>query len=178
MLNKLRALITSGDLLEKVNNPKIWDSLIVNKRKPHTYRVFSHDKETRICLHKFDTCNTDEAFPHPHPWPGAFFILSGGYNMKVGKSKDLKSDPEDVASFYMGPLSGYEITSPLTWHSVIPLATTYTVMINGPAWSPEVAHSKVRTTKGKDLGKLSPQELEDHLLAFQSMLIAIREFSK
>ena len=94
--------------------------------------------------------------------------------MKVGKSKDLKSDPEDVASFYMGPLSGYEITSPLTWHSVIPLATTYTVMINGPAWSPEVAHSKVRTTKGKDLGKLSLEELGEHLQIFKRLIYPLK----
>jgi len=43
-----------------------WDSLIINRRKPYTYRLFTQIDQDRICLHKFDTCLSEEAFFHPH----------------------------------------------------------------------------------------------------------------
>jgi len=33
-------------------------------------------------------------------------------------------------------------------------------MINGPAWSQDVAHTQVRTTKGKDLERFDKLDLE------------------
>ena len=67
-----------------------WDSLIVNRRKPYTYRVFTTlPTGLRLCLHKFDPCHTHEAFTHPHPWPGAFIILEGKYKMMSGYSYPL-----------------------------------------------------------------------------------------
>ena len=147
-----------------------WDSLIVNRRKPATYRVFTQENNIRICLHKFDTCNLDESFEHPHPWPGAFCILEGSYEMKIGKSLTRYSPPDEVATFVLNKGSKYSITSPLTWHSVTPLEITYTVMVNGEPFTPEVAHTKVRTTKGKDLDKMPPEELKAHLEKFKELL--------
>jgi len=54
-----------------------WGSLVINRRKPHTYRVFRQFGEYRVCLHRFESCSEEEAFPHPHPWPGAFLLLKG-----------------------------------------------------------------------------------------------------
>ncbi len=49
----------------------VGDSLIVNRRKPITYRVFRYLNDgLRVSLHKFDPCARHEAYPHPHPWPG------------------------------------------------------------------------------------------------------------
>jgi hypothetical protein len=155
-----------------------WDSLIINRRKPFTYRVFTQLEEGfRLCLHKFDPCFTQEAFFHPHPWPGAFVLLQGAYKMKVGYSKDdtgqrqhRLAKPDEVMEMVLNRHSMYEIINPLTWHSVIPLETSYTVMLNGWPFPPEHAHAEVRTTKGKDLDKMPEEELLDHLRTFKKLV--------
>lgn len=177
--------IKSGQMLDRLNealvllpsildNREAWDSLIVNRRKPFTYRVFTTlPNELRLCLHKFDPCHTHEAFSHPHPWPGAFVILQGSYKMNVGYSCMGRKDnhPAEVLSLILKKYSCYEIIDPLTWHSVIPLETTYTVMVNDVPWEPETqAHTSIRTTKGKDLDKMPEDELLQHLELFKHLV--------
>lgn len=170
-LAKLLELLESRTLLDMVNDHSIWDSLIVNKRKPYTYRVFTHlQSGERICLHKFDPCDTHESFIHPHPWPGAFIILEGGYKMELFLSADREARPKYVCQILLQAPSSYEITNPMTWHGVTPLVTTYTVMINGPAWPADETHMSVRTTKGKDLAKMPHVELITHLTKFKDLL--------
>lgn len=147
-----------------------WESLVINRRKPYTYRAFYQNGDYRICLHRFESCDEHEAFYHPHPWPGAFLILSGSYQMKIGYSADRFSKPEPVAEFLMNEGSRYEISNPLSWHTVQPESAVYTIMVNGLPWSPEVAHTEVRTTKGKDLQKMTQEELGDHFDAFKILL--------
>ncbi len=148
-----------------------WDSLIVNRRKPYTYRVFTTlPNGLRLCLHRFDPCHTHEAFPHPHPWPGAFVILKGSYKMMIGYSADRKSKFDEATTLVLAKHSCYEILNPLTWHSVIPLESTYTVMVNGTPWDAEIAHAEVRTTKGKDLDKMPEEDLLIHLANFKILV--------
>lgn len=173
MIDKLLHTVENV-LPDMLDNPDLWDSLIVNRRKPHTYRVFSKmpdDENMRICLHKFDVCDTHEAFSHPHPWPGAFMILQGKYKMQIGYSVNGREDskPADVTTLILSENSCYEITNPLTWHSVIPLEMTYTIMINGLPWDTGYAHKDVRTTKGKDLDKMPQDELISHLDHFKRL---------
>ena len=170
MIDELTKLIHEIGFIKLLGETDKWNSLIINKRKPHTYRIFTQIGENRVCLHKFDTCSSSESFPHPHPWPGAFIILHGAYRMKLGKSKDRATDPEWVSELIMGPGSAYEIVDPLVWHTVTPLKTTYTIMMNGPEWNKDIAHTQVRTTKGKDLEKLPLDELEKQLGAFSFLL--------
>lgn len=172
MLNKLyEALALLPSIL---TNREAWDSLIVNRRKPYTYRVFTTlPNGLRLCLHKFDPCHTHEAFAHPHPWPGAFVILQGKYKMNIGYSCGGRQDsaPAEVTTLILNRHSAYEIINPLTWHSVIPLEPTYTVMVNDSPWDTEtVAHKDVRTTKGKDLDKMPEPELLEHLSIFQRLV--------
>lgn len=145
-----------------------WDSLVINRRKPHTYRAFTMDGDYRICLHRFEPCSEEEAFKHPHPWPGAFIVMAGAYRHWIGMSKDLESQPEKVMDSVMRLGSMYEIVNKTTWHSVQPLDTSYTIMINGPAW--DVQHKETRTTKGKDLEKMDRDDLKSHLINFQAFL--------
>jgi hypothetical protein len=149
-----------------------WDSLVINRRKPHTYRVFTMDGENRICLHRFEPCEESDAFKHPHPWPAAFIVMAGSYRHWLGRSKDLESQPDEVMDSVMRPGSIYEITENQTWHGVIPLETAYTIMLNGPIW--EVQHKETRTTKGKDLEKMEREALRVHLVNFQSFLNFMR----
>lgn len=170
MLDKLLNLITDGKIKTLLYDRGNWASLIVNKRKPYTYRVFTRFDDFRICLHKFDVCDTHESFFHPHPWPGAFVILEGKYKMKVGRSSDRTRPPKDVMTVILGKKSSYEIVEPLTWHSVIPLETSYSIMLNGLPWHKDIAHEKVVTTKGKDLDKMPETELFAHLQKFDDLI--------
>lgn len=155
-------------LLETANN---WDSLVINKRKPYTYRVFTQINNMRLCLHKFDVCNQEESFMHPHPWQGAFSILKGSYRMVLGITKDRNSTLiQKVSEQILSAGSTYEILDPMVWHSVTPIETCYTIMLNGEPFSPEVAHSQVRTTRGKDLDKLSNKDLITHLSIFKDLI--------
>lgn len=153
-----------------LQDSKNWDSLIVNRRKPFTYRVFTTIGDHRVCLHKFDPCRTHEAFIHPHPWEGAFHLLQGRYRMKIGEAPDRFQKPTAWTEFILSAGSFYEITSPLTFHNVVPLEPCYTIMLNGKPFPPEIAHSDVVTTKGKDLDKMPPDELEQHLAHFRELL--------
>jgi hypothetical protein len=148
----------------------IWDSLIVNRRKPFTYRVFTGVGDLRICLHKFDPCHDHEAFIHPHPWEGAFILLQGRYRMKLGTAPDREHEPTIWEEVILTPGSMYQITNPLTFHNVIPLETCYTIMLNGAPFPPEIAHTMTKTTKGKDLDRMPPDELKAHLAHFRALL--------
>jgi hypothetical protein len=175
MLEQLK--MTMSYLSPLLNQPERWDSLIVNRRKPHTYRVFTYFRqknplvpEFRVCLHKFESCHDHEAFLHPHPWPGAFLILSGRYKMNIGLAPNKTDRPQNVSTFELCKDSMYEITNPLTFHSVIPLETTYTIMINNEPWPETIVHKEVRTTKGKDLDKMPQDELLKHLQIYKSLV--------
>lgn len=155
-----------------------WDSLIVNRRKPHTYRAFRFfDKvmledgltfdNVRVCLHRFETCSADDAFIHPHPWPAACYILKGSYIMSVGRAKDILSGFDHCLTLELKEGSSYAMTEKLVSHSVQPLETCYSIMVNLPNWP---AHIQAPTTKGKDLDKMSKDELLVHLNKFSRLI--------
>jgi len=149
--------------------PSEWDSLIINRRKPWTYRIFRKYGNLRICLHTFEPCSEVECFIHPHPWPGAFLILKGSYKHTIGYSDNLFDKPTLLYSEILCKGSTYEIIDPKIWHSVQPLERTYTIMVNGPPF--KNPHKEVRTTKGKDLEKMSEEEVKRALTEFKWFLL-------
>lgn len=157
MLELLDEVLTAIPTL--INNPADWGSLVINRRKPFTYRAFTTWRGYRVCLHRFEACDEEEALLHPHPWPAAFAIVKGSYLMGVGYSENRLAKPNQVMRTVFGPGSRYEIIGPLTWHSVVPRGECYTVMVNGEAWPTEIAHTEVRTTKGKGLEPMAEAEL-------------------
>lgn len=184
MLNKLNRVMEA--LPNMLSEPRRWKSLIVNRRKPHTFRAFTQFQELRVCLHRFEMCDELEAFRHPHGWAGAFEVMGGYYRQKVWYSESRIADPcrKPVIDMILGPGSQYEISNPLTWHSVQPLSgydgaedvfvnlpeSAWTVMVNGEPWDADTAHVNTVTTKGKDLDKLTPEQMTDHLRAFQCLM--------
>ena len=171
IIDKLHRYLENGTILGLLEDQSKWDSLIINRRKPHTYRIFTWLNNDRICLHMFNVCDKHEAFSHPHPWPAVFKILKGAYRMSLGRSPDRKSDPVPISELIMTTGSYYSIEDPLVWHSVIPLHVTYTVMLNESPWDTTIAHTKVRTTKGKDLDKIDENELKAFLAVFKGLLL-------
>ena len=158
--------------LERIDQQSLWDSLIVNKRKPYTFRAFSQDLDTgrRICLHRFEPCDYDDAFAHPHPWACQILVLSGRYRMWVGQSRDKEDDkPEKAIELLLTAGSTYSMRNRLTWHKVVPETVCYSLMVNEEPW--DDPHSKAPTTKGKDLDQFTNAQLFEHLSIFKELLL-------
>lgn len=156
-----------------------WDSLIINRRKPHTYRAFRQlDNGMRLCIHRFEPCSNAEAFRHPHPWPGAFLVIGGRYVQHVWLAKDKDDkEPERVMEMALSRGALYEISKPMVWHSVQPLTTSWTIMLNGEPWDEPTRHSETRTTKGKDLDSMDIHQLGNHLSLARRFLAITRSSS-
>ena len=146
-----------------------WDSLVINKRKPHTFRMMKQIGKYRLCLHKFEPCSDEECFIHPHSWPASFLVLAGSYIQTFSTSNTLSSPPHPVSREIVGPGHTYEITTPFTWHKIQPLETTYTIMLNGPPFTHY--HTKCRFTKGKDLDKMSHVEKNSMMGQFNYLVL-------
>ena len=158
----------------RLDDRTCWDSLLINRRKPHTYRAFMLPEfgpleGYRICLHRFDPCEESDAFLHPHPWPSAMLVLEGHYRMKIGASASLERDskPIIVLDEILSAGSSYCMDEPRAWHSVQPLTTCWSLMVNGKPWD---AHAAAPTTKGKNLDKLNCEQLKEHLSKFKELL--------
>ena len=164
MIEQLKELMPA--IFESIDDDD-WNSLVINRRKPHTYRMSKNFGELRVCLHVFDACDPEDAFAHPHPWPGAFLMLDGEYVHNVGYSLDLESPPTFIYKEIIRPFTMYEITHKQLWHTVQPTKRTCTVMVNGPAWN---GHSETRTTKGKDLDRLSEEAMKTLKIDFKHLI--------
>ncbi len=150
-------------------DPARWESIVINKRKPHTYRAFIHHEDTRICLHRFEPCRREDSFPHPHPWPSSMLILSGEYDMAVAHTSDLESaEPMHVIDLTLNAGSVYHMNDRHTWHQVIPRTQCYSLMINGPRW--ENAHNRAPSTGGKGLEAMPEHVLADHLAKSRELI--------
>lgn len=185
MLDKLNTILYL--LPSMVLDVDRWSSLIVNRRKPHTYRVWTMEGDLRICLHRFELCEPEEAFAHPHPWPAAFKVLEGHYRQKLWMSSSRTADKarRPAVDMIAGPGYEYSIENPLTWHNVQPIVlpdhvphkavgiyppSAFSVMVNGKPWPKEGAHEQAPTTAGKDLDRMTQGELENHLGVFGELL--------
>lgn len=150
-------------------DPSRWGSIVINKRKPHTYRAFLQHEDTRICLHRFEACDPEDSFAHPHPWPSSMLILSGEYDMAVAHTPDLKSnEPSPVIHVTLGAGSIYHMNDRHTWHQVIPRTRCYSLMVNGPRW--ENAHRRAPSTSGKGLEEMTNEVLSEHLANCRELL--------
>jgi len=155
--------------LDNLGDSDKWDSLIVNKRKPHTYRAFIFDGKTRICLHRFERCTTEESFYHPHPWESEILILRGRYRQAIGFTPNREDrNPQTIMDMILSAGSFYTMTNPLGWHKVTPITTCYSLMVNFESWDDQ--HSNAPRTKGKDLDKFTEDELQSHLHLFSELL--------
>lgn len=151
-----------------------WKSVIINKRKPHTYRVWTMLPDgNRVCLHRFDKCDETESFAHPHGWPAEFLVLEGRYLEQVWytQRKPIEFHPyvtPVVESIYTAG-SWHRIDNSWTWHKITPLTDqVWTIMINEKPYSNPL--DSVKTTAGKDLLQMTPIELEDHLSVISSLM--------
>jgi hypothetical protein len=85
-----------------------------------------------VNLHMF-TPTDGELVWHPHPWPAAFMITDGSYELQLGLSED-GSSPDSIGPVIMSAGSYYQMISPDEWHSVRPLERTFTIAVQGPVY--------------------------------------------
>ena len=154
-----------------------WGSIVINKRKPHTYRAFIQRDDMRICLHRFDACEPEDSFAHPHPWPSSMLILSGEYDMAVAHTPDLTSgEPSPVLNVTLSTGSIYHMNDRHTWHQVVPRTRCYSLMVNGPRW--ENAHRRAPSTSGKGLDPMPDDVLADHLEKSRELIAGFLKSTK
>lgn len=157
-----------------VADPPRWGSIVINKRKPHTYRAFLQHDDTRICLHRFEACEVEDSFAHPHPWPSSMLILAGEYDMVVAHTPDLTSgEPSPVIHVTLNAGSIYHMNDRHTWHQVIPRTQCYSLMVNGPRW--DAPHRRAPSTSGKGLDPMPDDTLANHLAKCRELIGAYRK---
>ena len=157
--------------LDSIEQPELWQTLVIDRRKPITHRAWIMHGDTRICLHGFEPCQREEAFLHPHPWPSAMLVLDGSYDMHVGYAAAPESrQPDDVISLQLAAGSTYDMSVPGAWHKVVPRTRCYSLMINGPRW--DTGPRFAPRTQGKDPGRMTSSQLNEHLIVFERLLTA------
>lgn len=151
-------------------------SLKIDKREPNTMRYFFFLGEERICLHHFTKAADENCFPHGHSWLSQVVVMEGTYlhYMKDGVPLDVDAT-EDFKDGKITPTlltagASYSITSPHTWHKVVPKTDCYTLMINSKMWDEYNAHCKF--TKGKELVEVPDDIKRAHLQKFLKLLEA------
>ena len=153
----------------ETSDPGLWQSIVINRRRPHTWRAFLQHGDSRICLHRFTPCDAAESFAHPHPWPSSMLVLAGVYDMNVGLSRDPACDnPAPVIQVTLNAGSVYHMTERLTWHQVVPRTECFSLMVNGPRWSD--AHHRAPATGGKGLQSMTAAALTEHLAWCRKLL--------
>lgn len=152
------------------NNFDEFKGLKIDRREPHTLRLFYFKDDLRICLHIFQACEWEDAFPHPHNWYSQVFIVKGCYRHWVSEHTPLDKRPDINKGFVhvLGTGSSYSINNPYLWHKVQPLMETMTLMINEKDWEEKSDFSV--TTKGKELVELSNEEKQEMIERFVEQL--------
>jgi hypothetical protein len=168
----LQKPFSKNELLEissYLDEPETWGSLVINKRKPYTQRLFRLDGAIRTCLHMFEPCKEEESFGHTHSWPARFMCLQGSYFMRSAFYYYHSSDVLiKTNSSLLTAGSWYEMSDPALYHKIVPLEPSFTIMQNGmPYRNP---HESCVTTRGKELLQLDEASTHALLESFQSLI--------
>jgi hypothetical protein len=163
VIDRLQELIPH--IWDDLSDASLWDSIEINKKKPHTSRAIRMYGEDRVCVHRLEPCERIDCFAHPHAWPAAVLVLSGEYIHDIGYKETFDGPYRALYREIVGQDSLYQMVHPNVWHKVQPNKPTYSIMVNGPDYlNPNPA---CRTTKGKDLDKMSEVDLEKLLYSIR-----------
>lgn len=160
MLAELQNALAHLPELLDLDRANEWNSLFIDYEKPYVKRLWRDWGEYRLSLHQLAPCAPGEALYHPHPWPSATAVVSGGYDMDIGFGPDL--DPPPIAcTVKMRARSMYEMLHPNSWHAVRPNITTFSVMLTGKPWN------RTCIPNSKELRPLTSEEREEILASFK-----------
>lgn len=134
-------------LSEPIENFK---TLYIDYEKPYVSRLqYDLGDGNKLSFHKIESCDTNEALYHPHPWPSAIHVIRGSYEMGISYSEhDYHYKPDNADNRYQRDIQEnevcrivapenlyYEMLNPYGWHYVKPLdGCSMSVMLMGPKW--------------------------------------------
>lgn len=142
MIDKLKQ-IEEKILLDLLNKPEIWNSLMIDYHPPIVERLWTQIGNYRILLHFIHKCEAKDALFHPHPWSSAVHVLTGQYEMGIGFGKGLENPVKIGTIFIENGSTYYDLTHIDSWHYVRPVKDVCaTVMLIGPKWDREEIKSE------------------------------------
>lgn len=153
-------------LLPMLENEDAWSSLDIHYHAPFVERVWLQmkvdDTSYRVNLHKILPCERKDVLFHPHPWPSAMRVVSGGeYEMAVGAQDDAPYAPTIATTIWGRQGMAYEMTNGRAWHYVRPIEqAAYTLMVTGPLYEWQNKAMPVTGHPEPAPGELGP--LPDH----------------
>lgn len=158
-----------GEIPSLLNDVDGWQTLDVLYHPPRVERLWRPWKDGRLYLHRIHPCSLKDALLHPHPWPSAVSVETGGYWTLIGKEETDAWSPDRATRIWLSPGSSYEIDDPLVWHAVAPSERpALSVMVTGPLF--ENPSSGCHKPPSKQ-PPLTPEGKEDLLIAFRSFFV-------
>lgn len=170
----------AGDLLEALDFAEVglkrrlregfkdeeWKGLFIDYEEPRVARLWCHQGQFRLYLHRIFACDKFAPLYHPHPWPSAIKVLLGRYEMVVGVGDPDGPPPVEGTRIVLAPGSCYEMLKPTEWHSIKPVGNSVlSLMITAepfPNQKPKVIPPQ---------RELTAQERKDTFALFRSVYI-------
>lgn len=126
------------DLRKLTTVPGIWKSKLVDYESPLVERVWTEYRDCRLSLHRIHPCK--QPLKHVHPWPSIVRVLSGSYNMEVGRVNSNGAggwNYDLLGTFLMTAGSEYNLVAEDAWHTVNPIySPSISLMLMGKPWEP------------------------------------------
>ena len=133
MISELKKIESSGELIELLNTPSIWETLDIDYHPPRVERVWTQLDDMRLSLHIIHPCKEGESLWHPHPWEGTFHVLNGVYEHGIGVGNNEISNIKELMKQEVHGEMYYEMLDKDSWHYVRPIGEALmTVMLSGP----------------------------------------------
>jgi hypothetical protein len=158
MLKDLKIAI--DNLPELIKDPDKWGSQFIDYDNPYVHRMYLEVDGVTLNLHRFSPTEGEIVW-HPHPWPAAFIISKGAYELQLGLSHDGKP-PNPTGPMVMTEGSFYQMTLAEEWHSVRPLEDTYTFAVQGPEYDVDWSFETDDRSAFRSLTKKECEPLIDH----------------
>jgi hypothetical protein len=133
--------IEKTELLELLENPKLWKSVDIDYHPPRVERLWCQLGQHRLYLHFIHPCKKGKSLFHPHPWPSVIHVLEGEYEMGVGFGSGLEEPPIFSTIVSQGSMY-YDMPHKDGWHYVRPTKEICTsIMLAGKPWGRQIPAS-------------------------------------
>ena len=136
--------IEDKELLQLLDKPEVWHSLLIDYHPPVVHRLWTQIGEHRLFLHNISPFTREEALYHPHPSESAMHIIptfGSTYEMGLAYSERedfhelTHADMQTVCRLELQGDNYYEMRHINGWHYVRPIGrAVYTVMLVSKPW--------------------------------------------
>lgn len=157
-------------LIDRGTANAIWGGYkLIFKKNTITFRAETHWRDCLVRLNHFLPVTGGDEVLHPHVWPGAIHVLSGGYEMDLAFGEPEgwgKSAPKPNAQFFIGPGSRYSMLDHRVWHAIRPKVETFSVCLCGPNFE-EIVQAPLEPGTVYERERLNPEQVTEHLAHYK-----------